>query len=705
MKKLKERIKFTKENIALFAIVILSAVLSFGNLGIEGYGNLYYAAAVKSMTMSLKNFFFVSFDPAGFVSIDKPPVGFWLQAISAKIFGYSGVSILIPSALCGVLSVILIYIIVKRSFSPAAGLLSALFLAVTPVFAAVSRNNTIDNILLFFLLLACLMLTKAAEKGKLRYLMLSMVFIGIGFNVKMLQAYLIIPAVYITYLLAAAVPLKKRFAHLAAGTFVLIAVSLSWAVIVDLIPASKRPYVDSSTNNTVMELILGHNGAERLSLGSSSGKMGGAPSGGNGKNQPPKMQGQMQDQNNSSNNRMQDGGPSGMPGGGMQGMPGSAPGGTQNGMPQKPGGNSSGQLQGTFGGQVSAGFTRLFSKNILSDQIVWFIPLAVLGFIAAVIKEKLKFLLDNRRKQSLALWFLWFLPEFIYFSFNTGTFHPYYLTMLAPPVSALAGIGLTYMYEFYKEGGWKSYILPVSLLINGAADILMLYYFIDYSVIVKALMAAVSILCIFSSAILFVLNSGKGSLKLKKIFVMLAVIGILITPFTGSAAVLSNKLNGSFPEAGLELLSGSQMQRQGQAPGMGSSNAQTQKTQKSQEAGSEESSIDADLIQFLEKNKTSSQKYLLVVQSSNSAAEIIIKTGEPVMSLGGYLGSDKILSLSQFKKLAKCGEVRYIMTGGAGGGGNSQGEIMNWVEKTGKLVSANQQLYDLKSYTDSFKTK
>ena len=186
---------------------------------------MYYAAGVKSMTMSLKNFFFVSFDPASFVTIDKPPLGFWLQAICAKIFGFSGWSILVPEALAGVISVLIIHIIVKRSFGSTAALLCALFLAVTPIFVAVSRNNTCDNLLILALLLACLAISIAAEKGKIKYFIISLAIVGIGFNIKMLQAYMVIPAVYITYLLSSAVSIKKRIVHLILGTLVLLVVS------------------------------------------------------------------------------------------------------------------------------------------------------------------------------------------------------------------------------------------------------------------------------------------------------------------------------------------------------------------------------------------------------------------------------------------------------------------------------------------------
>ncbi|EDK33400.1 glycosyltransferase family 39 protein [Clostridium kluyveri] len=705
--KLANKIKFIKENVALILIVVLSSILNFVNLSIEGYGNSYYAAAVKSMTMSFKNFFFVSFDPAGFVSIDKPPLGFWIQAIFAKIFGFSGASIILPQALAGVISVILIYFIVKRAFGSMAGLISALCLAVTPVFVAASRNNTIDNVLVMVLLFACLALSIAAEKEKFKYLIISMALVGVGFNVKMLQAYMVVPALYITYLLATNVSVKKRIIHLVVSTFVLVAVSLSWALVVDSISAANRPYVDSSTNNTVMELIVGHNGTERLSLSSSSKGMGGGAPGGKGQTPPQFKENSKADEGRSSYSKTSDynstefsGQFPGNPDGNSSGSPPNSNNGKNMeggaGGQGPGGGNTQGGVQSsTFGGQAAQGIIRLFSKNTLSDQICWFIPLAIFGFIASAIKEKLRLRLDNNRKQGLALWFMWFLPVFIYFSFNTGTFHSYYLTMLAPPVAALAGIGITSMWEFYKERGWKSWLLPGALLVNGGIQLLVASYFNSYSGIVKVLMILIAVLCIIPSIILGALNILKGRktyeqnkiLRMKKILVGVSIIGLLITPLTGSSQVLFNKLNGSFPAAGLELLSSNQQSGPGQQGNSGGSPQDNMNNSNSK------------LIEFLLENKTN-EKYLLVVSSSNEASDIILNTGEAVMSLGGFMGNNKAITLNEFKELVKNGEVRYVMVGGSGGG-NSSSEIMNWVKENGKVVSSSEYSNSSESTTES----
>jgi len=714
---LKEIIKSKRETFLLSLILLLSALFNFVNLGLEGYSNTYYTAAVKSMTMSFKNFFFVSFDPAGFVTIDKPPLGFWIQAISAKIFGLNSWGILIPQALAGVISVAVLYHLVKRSFGVSAGLISALCLATTPIFVAVSRNNTCDNLLVLALLLACWALTIAAEKGKLKYLLISLAIVGLGFNIKMLQAYMVAPAIYITYLLSTAISMKKRIKHLVLGTLVLLAISFTWAIVVDLVPASNRPYVDSSTNNSELELIVGWNGLNRLGLGGNSaqgGKMGGLSKGANGTGMTL---------------------PEGM----------ELPAGME--IPSGGGAGGGGMMGDT--GKVSP--VRLFSKNSLSDQIIWLFPLAIFGFIAAALKEKFKNPFNNdRRKSALILWSMWLLPVFIYFSFTSGMFHPYYLTMLAPPIAALAGIGIVSMWELYKEGGWESWVLPIAFIVDGLVQLLILSYYYDTSSITKILMITLSILCFVSSIILIIVNLKKNeNTKLKKNLVITAVIGLLITPTVWSGVTMFYPVNGSMPSAGIEITSS---KSEGAVFGISTSGGNTK------------------LIKFLETHNTT-EKYILATSTSGgTASDIIIQTGKSVMSIGGFLGSDKILTLDQFKALVAKGEIRYVTAGGGMGvamGGSSSSDvttegtksnsssdfeaegtqsgpggdsdIMAWVEKAGTVVpesewkeatkttdtassdkksadSSNQQfggfggadsgkLYDLKAYADSIAKK
>ncbi len=250
--------------LALGGIMLISIFMNFYQLGQNGFGNLYYAAGVRSMLDNWHNFFFVAYDPGGFVTIDKPPLGFWLQVISSKLFGFTPFSVFLPQALAGVLSVLLLYYLVRRHFGVVAGLLAALALALSPISVVTNRNITIDSTLALVLLVGAWAVMRAAETGRLRWLLLSAAVVGIGFNVKMLEAYLVVPAYGLLYLLAAPISLWKRIGQLALAAIVLLAISFSWALVVDLTPASMRPYVGSSQNNSEISLALGYNGINRL---------------------------------------------------------------------------------------------------------------------------------------------------------------------------------------------------------------------------------------------------------------------------------------------------------------------------------------------------------------------------------------------------------------------------------------------------------
>src|SRR5690242_476693 len=210
------------QRLALGGVLLISIFMNFYQLGQNGFANQYYASAIGSMLDRWHNFFFVSFDPRGFVSIDKPPLGFWLQAVSAKIFGFTPFSIFLPQALAGVLAVLLLYSLVRRHFGVVAGLLAALALAISPISVLTNRNNTIDSTLVLVMLLGAWAVLKAAERGRLRWLLLCAVFVGLGFNIKMLEAYLVVPAYGLLYLLAAPRRIWIRVAHLALAALLML---------------------------------------------------------------------------------------------------------------------------------------------------------------------------------------------------------------------------------------------------------------------------------------------------------------------------------------------------------------------------------------------------------------------------------------------------------------------------------------------------
>jgi len=206
----------------------------------------------------------VAFEPGGSVSLDKPPLGYWVQAFSAYFLGLNGFALALPNAIAGVLSVFVVFKLVRQTFGDWAGLLAAFTLAITPIAIATERNNTIDGLLVFVLLLAAWAFMQSIQSGNFRWLLLGALLVGLGFNIKMLQALLPLPAFYAAYFFGAKHNWRVKLSHLTAASTLLLAVSLSWALVVDMIPASERPYVDSSSNNSVMSLIFGHNGLTRL---------------------------------------------------------------------------------------------------------------------------------------------------------------------------------------------------------------------------------------------------------------------------------------------------------------------------------------------------------------------------------------------------------------------------------------------------------
>src|SRR5271166_4326118 len=234
-------LRLQAHHLALAAVLALSAVLNINKLSQNGYSNLFYSAGVRSMLYSLHNFLFVSFDPGGLVTVDKPPLGLWLQAASAKLFGFSPLSLLLPEAIAGVLA-----------------------MAVFPSFVAVSRDNGVDPLLILLMVLACSAGLRAAETGRWRTLLWCGVLVGLAFNTKTLAAYLVVPGIALAYILCAPGSIVRRLAQLLVAGLVMLAVSFSWIGLVEATPASKRPYVGSSTDNTELGLTFAYNGFGRV---------------------------------------------------------------------------------------------------------------------------------------------------------------------------------------------------------------------------------------------------------------------------------------------------------------------------------------------------------------------------------------------------------------------------------------------------------
>jgi 4-amino-4-deoxy-L-arabinose transferase-like glycosyltransferase len=258
---------------ALLALLVLTALLYIVGLSRNGWANDFYAAAVQAGTKSWKAFFFGSSDASNFITVDKTPAFLWVMDISARIFGLSYWSVLIPQALEGVATVAALYATVRRWFGPAAGILAGVAMALTPVAALMFRFNNPDALLTLLMTLAAYAVTRAIEAGKTRWLVLAGALLGFGFLAKMLQAFLVLPGFTLAYLVAGPRGLGRRTLQaLAGGAAVLVAAGW-WVAAVMLTPAADRPYIGGSTNNSILGLTFGYNGFGRLD-GNETGSVG-----------------------------------------------------------------------------------------------------------------------------------------------------------------------------------------------------------------------------------------------------------------------------------------------------------------------------------------------------------------------------------------------------------------------------------------------
>ncbi|MFC1432962.1 ArnT family glycosyltransferase, partial [Streptacidiphilus sp. N1-3] len=266
---------------AFVGLLLATAVLYLWGLGASGWANQFYSAAVQAGTKSWEAMFYGSSDASNFITVDKPPASLWPMEISTRIFGVNAWAILVPQALEGVATVAVVYAAVRRRFTPAAGLIAGAVLALTPVAALMFRFNNPDALLALLLALAGYAVLRAQEQAQTRWLVLAGACVGTAFLAKTLQAFLILPALGITYLAFAPTGMWRRIRQLLVATLVLIVSSGWWVAIVELTPAAYRPFVGGSQNNSFLELTFGYNGFGRLS-GAETGSVGGGGGGAGG---------------------------------------------------------------------------------------------------------------------------------------------------------------------------------------------------------------------------------------------------------------------------------------------------------------------------------------------------------------------------------------------------------------------------------------
>jgi 4-amino-4-deoxy-L-arabinose transferase-like glycosyltransferase len=491
-----------KTALPLSLIAAVAVLARTWQLSQNDFGRQYYAAGVLSMLGSWHNFIFNAFDPAGFVSIDKPPVAIWLQVASAKLFGFGTLSILLAQAMAGSAAVLLVYVLVRKYWGGMAGAIAALSLALSPINVAVDRSNNTESCLILVLLAGVWLGMRAAETGRLTTFCAAMAVLGIGFNVKMGTALVLAPVLALTFSLARpAAPVTWHLGRQAIAGIVLVAVSLSWAIFFDLTPAKDRPYAGSTRHNSMLELALVHNGAARFVAMS-------APVANPAISSP------------------------------------TASGETSAATTEV--------RQPVMTDDSPTGPLRLFRPRAAA-QFAWLLPLALAGLVLAWSDARVPGASMSRRI-SAGVWTGWLAMYWIVLSFAGGLIHTYYVAVLGPPLAVFSGIAVAGLWSRWKAGRPGRIYLPLVIVATAAWQIYLCMaqsggIGSDWLSLTWLTSIGVAATC---AAVLYALPQPNS--RIAKLFAGASIGALLVAPILTTASVVLRRPNIAAPVANMTAL-------------------------------------------------------------------------------------------------------------------------------------------------------
>ncbi|MER6158552.1 glycosyltransferase family 39 protein [Streptomyces sp. NPDC001868] len=672
----------------LLTLLLIGGLYTW-NLTASGYANSFYSAAVQAGSQSWKAFFFGSLDSANAITVDKPPASLWPMALSVRLFGLNSFAILFPQVLMAVATAGVLWAAVRRRFNSTAGFISMAVFALTPVAALMFRFNNPDAALALLMAAAVYCTQRALEKARTKWLVWAGVAIGLAFLVKTLQAFLILPVLALVYVLFAPAPVKKRVGQVLLAGLAMVVSGGWWVAIVELWPASSRPYIGGSQNNSFLELTFGYNGLGRLN-GEETGSVGGGGGGGGG----------------------------------------------------------------NWG---ETGWDRMFSSSI-GGQISWLIPAALI-LLGAAIWATRKLRRTDTTRAAFLLWGGSLLITMVVFSFMQGIFHEYYTVALAPYIAPLIGMGAALLWD-QRTKFWASITMAAAMtatavwgyvLLNRSSDYLP---WLKWVVLVGGLVAALGLV--------FVAKLGR---ELALAVVGLSFVTALAGPTAYTLTTLDEGHTGSIVTAGPSVQGGrgggpgggggmgggpggggggmpGQNNQQGNGQNQqgngqmgqpptggfggqqGQNNQNNQNNQQGQQNGNGQTqngdggrmggggggmgglingtSVSDEAKELLEKN-ASDYTWAAAAIGAQNAASYQLSTGDPVMAIGGFNGTDPSPTLAEFKEYAADGKIHYFISsgsgGGMGGGGSSDGtssQITSWVQENFESVTVDgTTFYDL----------
>jgi 4-amino-4-deoxy-L-arabinose transferase-like glycosyltransferase len=690
---------------ALGAILVGATVLYGWDIWGSGWGNEFYSAAVKSMSQGLTNFVFGSFDPAGVVTVDKPPMGLWPQVVSVWIFGWHAWALALPQAIEGVAAVFLLHRTVRRWAGENAALIAAAALALTPITVAIDRVNNPDAALTLLCVAAAYAFTRSVEVGiparsATKWLLQAAFWIGCGFLTKSLAAWMIVPALAVGYLFGRNASWGRRIADVLAAGGVLLASSFWWVLLTVVWPGPK-PYVGGSTDGGELSLIFGYNGlgrvfGEGVGRGGGAGGAGGFPGGAD---------------------------PGGAAGGGFPG--GAAPGGTGG----FPGGGGRGGGGGFGGFAEGNGITRMFGEQV-GGQISWLMPLGL--FVLAIVavtgvlawRRKLPadhpFGADHQRRAGWLMWGAWLIVLSLVFSFQQGIFHQYYTTQLAPAVGALTGAGLVLLWRHYRHPvGFSWLLLPAGIALTAVWAWVLVSRDTSWNGWLRYAVAVVAVIAVLGLVLAKVLNTAGA-----RVAAVLGIVTVLLAPGVWSAAAAVDSASAGGP-GGLATAGppggggpGGPGGRQGGGPGGfggfpgGQQPSPEQLEQLEQRfgggrggrGGSTLTAEDRKILDYVTKNAPNAKIKLAVEGGAMASETFIVNSDVTVIGMGGFMGTDNAPSVDLLKQWQSEGSLGFVLageTGGFGGrGGGVAQERTQWVQQNCQVVPASaygggtQTLYD-----------
>ena len=607
---------------ALLAIAAIAALLyarNIANAGFEGF----YSVAVKSMSVSWKAFFYGAFDPKATITLDKLAGSFVPQAISARIFGFHAWSLALPQVIEGIISVLVMYRVVRRWMGAAAGLLAAGLFALTPVCVSMFGHSMEDGLLTMCLVLAADSCQRAMIEGRLRSLLWAAFWVGVGFQAKMMQAWIVLPALAAGYVALsskdrAPLPVKRRLRDTGLAGAACLAMSLSWIALYTLTPAHDRPYIDGSTNNSAISMVFGYNGLERFGVS----------------------------------------------------FPGS--------VASMFGGNRNAHLTGAMGevardfqhsgfGMRSGGGWLKLAGSEFGPQISWLFPLALLAMVCGLLWSRRGPESIDPGRGGFVMWGVWLVTFGFVFSAMKTIPHTAYVASLAPALAALSGAGIVMFWREYVAGGRRGWLLPIAV----AAELgWSAWLWRSYRDFLPAARWAIIVAGIAAIAVMVSTKLTGHKRVLVTLGAVAGAIAMVAAPAAWAGSALEprydgtemNAIAGPAPERGgfprmpaaVQRMFGLNPRHGGGLGGWGGTSTSLTGAQRG-------------VYEYVIRHRDGAE-YLMATQSWSQAAPYILATGKEVLPIGGFSGSVPSPTLRHFQHLVAAGQVRYFLAGQQGSG-------------------------------------